>query len=267
MEEFGAALNYSAKQIEDLADQARVAGAALPQLQQALNDAGNARKQLDSLMVEGMSVNRGFFTTFGQNLRSGASAWDAFKSAGLNALGKIADKLMQMAADNLFASAFGGSSGGGLLSLFGIGGGGGTMSFAGDLGAGTGGMAFPKFANGGTLSGGWGVVGERGPELINVHKGGATIIPNHVSRAMLPGFADGGNLDASGAVKRMAFGGQDNSPQVTIVQHNDFSNSDPGSEARMRQYADQSRKMAVQEAVQAVRTVQSQNPAYLRSGR
>jgi hypothetical protein len=38
------------------------------------------------------------------------------KSAGLNALGKIADKLMQMAADKLFASAFGGSSGGGLLA-------------------------------------------------------------------------------------------------------------------------------------------------------
>lgn len=211
MEEFGAALNYSAKQMEDLADQAKVAGAALPQFQQALNDTGNARKQLDSLMTEGMSVNRGFFTTFGQQLRSGASAWEAFKSSGLDALGKLSDKLASIAADKLFASAFGGSTGG-IASFFGLGGGG-TMSIAGDLGAGTGGLAFPMFANGGTLRGGWGVVGERGPELINVHKGGVTVIPNHVSRAMLPGFADGGNLDASGNVRRMMFG-QDNQARV-----------------------------------------------------
>lgn len=208
LDEFSAALNYSAKAMEDVADQAKVAGAALPQLQQAMNEAGSARKQLDGLATEAMSVNRGFFTSIGQQLRQGASAWDAFKSSGLDALGKIADKLASMAADKLFASAFGGSSGG-IASLFGLGGSGSTPVMSSGLGAGTGGLSFPMFANGGTLSGGWGVVGERGPELINVHKGGATIIPSHVSKPFLPGFADGGTLGADGAVKRMGFGGGD----------------------------------------------------------
>jgi hypothetical protein len=172
-QEYAAALNTLTKQMEDLSDQAKVAGAALPQLQQAMNDATSARKQLDGLAVEAMSVNRGLFVEFGQQLRQGASAWEAFKSAGLNALGKLADKLMSMAADNLFAKAFGGSSGG-LASLFGLGGSGSTpvMSAAGDLGAGTGGLSFPMFA-GGTDSapGGLSIVGEKGPELINLPRG------------------------------------------------------------------------------------------------
>ncbi|GMO21757.1 hypothetical protein BwSF12_13040 [Bradyrhizobium ottawaense] len=230
-DEFGAALNYSAKQMEDLSDQAKVAGAALPQLQQALNDAGSARKQLDSLMVEGMSVNRGFFTNFGQQIRGGASAWDAFKSSGLDALGKISDKLVSMAADKLWASAFGGSSSG-IGSLFGIGGGGSgsvpTWSGA-DLGAGTGGLSFPMFANGGTLSGGWGVVGERGPELINVHKGGVTVVPNHISKPFLPGFADGGTMSPNGMVSRLTAAG--NSGPAVVMQDNRQINIGEGASA------------------------------------
>ncbi|MCK1619554.1 hypothetical protein IVA96_23855 [Bradyrhizobium sp. 159] len=196
--EFSAALNYSAKQMEELSDQAKVAGAALPQFQQALNDAGNARKQLDSLMVEGMNVNRGFFTTFGQQIRSGASAWDAFKSAGLDALGKISDKLMQMAADKLFASAFGGSSGGGFLGmlggLFGVGGGGGA-SFSEAVSAGS--YAIPKaginFANGGYTGPG----GKYEPAGV-VHKGEYVMDAVTVRRIgvanldSLRGYAEGG---------------------------------------------------------------------------
>ncbi|WP_448043818.1 phage tail length tape measure family protein [Bradyrhizobium liaoningense] len=271
-QQYAAAVNSAQKSVEALADQAKVAGSALPMFQQALNDAGNARKQLDSLMTEGMSVNRGFFVEFGQQIRSGASAWDAFKDAGLNALGKLSDKLMQMAADNLFASAFGGSSSGGLAgaigSLFGVGGTG-TVANGGIVLGGASGPGVFAAANGGTFGPGWGVVGERGPELINVHKGGVTVVPNHVSKPFLPGFADGGTMSPNGMVSRLAAagGGGGNSPSVQITQNNDFRGSDPGSEARQRQYVDQSRKMAVQEAVQAVRTVQSQNPAYLRGGR
>lgn len=51
------------------------------------------------------------FVSFGQNLRDGMSAWDSFKNAGLNALGSIADKLMQMAAQQLWMSALGGLGG------------------------------------------------------------------------------------------------------------------------------------------------------------
>ncbi|MGJ5177420.1 hypothetical protein ACQR16_05990 [Bradyrhizobium oligotrophicum] len=210
VEEFAAANNYAAKQMEDLAEQARVAGSLLPQFQSALNEVGNARKQLDSALVEGMGVNRNFFAQFGQQIRQGANAWDAFKSAGLNALGTIADKLAQMAADKLFASALGGS-GGGLLSLLGIGGGdsGTTMGSinVGDYVMPTVGF---KAANGGTFGPGWGVVGERGPELIKVNRNNSvTVIPNHISRPYLPGFADGGSLDAGGGVRRLPFGGRE----------------------------------------------------------
>ncbi|UFW82842.1 hypothetical protein BjapCC829_22905 [Bradyrhizobium barranii] len=232
LDEFTAALNYSAKAMEDVADQAKVAGAALPQLQQAFNDATNARKQLDSMATEAMSVNRGFFTTFGQQLRQGASAWDAFKSSGLDALGKIADKLASMAADKLFASAFGGSTGG-LASLFGLGGSGSTPVMSSGLGAGTGGLSIPMFANGGTLSGGWGVVGERGPELINVHKGGVTVIPNHVSKPFLPGFADGGTLDSNGGVRRMGFGGSGDNINAPVSINIDATGADQAGLARV----------------------------------
>ena len=267
IDEFSAALNYSAKQMEDLSDQAKVAGSALPQLQQALNDAGNARKQLDSLMVEGMNVNRSFFVEFGQQLRQGASAWDAFKQSGIDALGKIADKLMSMAADKLWSSAFGGSSsgglGGGLLGLLGIGGSG--SAATGSVAVGSYIMPTIGFAGGGYTGNGHkfqpaGIVhkGEYVMDAVTVRRVGVANLDS------LRGYADGGLV---GKMARSANGMQDNAPQVTIVQNNDFSNADPGSEARMRQYADQSRKMAVQEAVQAVRTVQSQNPAYLRGGR
>lgn len=209
LQAFTAASNYAAKAVEDLSDQAKVAGAALPQFQAAMNDATNVRKQLDSLMVEGMNVNRGFFVEFGQQLRSGASAWDAFKSAGLNALGKIADKLMQIAADNLFANAFGGSTGG-LASLFGLGGGGGAVGNYGQvanatgLGAGTGGLSFPMFAGGGYTGDG----GKFQPAGV-VHKGEYVMDAVTVRRVgvanldSLRGYADGGLV---GNARRLPFG-------------------------------------------------------------
>lgn len=195
-EEYAAALNYSAKAMEALADEAKVAGSALPMFQQALNDAGSARKQLDSLMVEGMNVNRSFFVEFGQQLRSGANAWESFKSAGLNALSKIADKLMQMSADNLFASAFGGSSsGGGLLgglgSLLGIGGGSGGAT--GSVAVGSYIMPTIGFAGGGYTGDG----GKFQPAGI-VHKGEYVMDAVTVRRVgvanldSLRGYADGG---------------------------------------------------------------------------
>ncbi|MBB4391825.1 phage tail length tape measure family protein [Bradyrhizobium sp. ERR14] len=216
IEQFSRAATLAAKTVEDLNDQAKVAGSLLPQFQQALNDAGNARKQLDSLMVEGMSVNRGFFVEFGQQLRAGATMWDAFKSAGLNALGKISDKLMQMAADKLFASAFGGSSGGfGLGSLFGGGSGSvGVMSAAGDLGAGTGGLSFPMFAGGGYTGNG----GKFQPAGI-VHKGEYVMDAVTVRRVgvanldSLRGYADGGLV---GHMNRAA----GNSGPAVVMQDN-----------------------------------------------
>lgn len=227
LEQFAAASNYAAKSVEALADQAKVAGSLLPQFQQALNDAGNARKQLDSLMVGGMSVNRSFFVEFGQQLRSGASAWDAFKSSGLDALGKISDKLVSMAADKLWASAFGGSSSS-IGSLFGIGGGGSgsVPTWSGsELGAGTGGLSFPMFANGGYTGAG----GKFQPAGI-VHKGEYVMDAVTVRRVgvanldSLRGYADGGLV---GSMARAA----GNSGPAVVMQDNRQINIGEGASA------------------------------------
>lgn len=258
LDEFRAATNAGAKAVEDLADHARVAGAALPQFQAAINEVSSARKQLDSFMVEGMNVNRSFFVQFGQNLRQGMSAWESFKASGLDALGRISDKLMQMAADKLFASAFsGGSGGGGLLgsigSLLGLGGGGG-----GGGGLDLSGATTVNFAaaNGGTFGPGWGVVGERGRELIKVHQGGGvTVVPNHITNRVLPGFADGGMLDAGGGVKRLPFAGD--TPTVSIGDTNIIvqGNADEKTVAMIK------RELAVRDAMFSQKVVASVNDA------
>ncbi len=160
---------------------------------------GRAKDSVEQLRFAHDTFVSGF-VDFGQQIRNGASAWDAFRSAGTNALGKIADKLMSMAADQLWTSAFGGAGSGstGLL--------GGLFSGIGKLFA---------AADGGTFGPGWGVVGERGPELIRVNQGSVTVVPNHVSKPYLPGFAEGGMLSASGNVTRLPFG-QNNEPQTVI---------------------------------------------------
>lgn len=137
-------------------------------------------------------------------IRSGGSIWDGFKSAGVSALDAISQKLMRMATDNLWTSAFGGSSGGGLFSglgnLFGGGKGGelpgfGTSNFVGPL---------PAFA-GGTNSapGGLARINEQGGEIVNLPSG-AQVIPHDVSMAMAnrirvptaPQFGGGGSMAA-----------------------------------------------------------------------
>jgi hypothetical protein len=101
---------------EDVAIASQLKG-IYPDVATALNSveaagmrAANGMRELGNL---GRDVNRSMFVEFGQNLRNGMSAWDAFKQAGVNALGKIADKLMEMAANKLWESAFS-STGGGL---------------------------------------------------------------------------------------------------------------------------------------------------------
>lgn len=130
-------------------------------------------------------VNRSIATDFVQQIRNGATAMDALRTAGTNALGRIADKLAQMAADNLWASAFGGSSGlGGLLGgLFGAGVG--NYGQASNIAIGN--YIMPKFA-GGTRSapGGLALVGEQGPEIVNLPRG-AEVIPNHELPSMMGG--------------------------------------------------------------------------------
>jgi len=126
-------------------------------------------------------------------IRSGGSIWDGFKSAGVSALDAISSKLMKMATDQLWTSAFGGSGGGNFFSnLFG---GGGSASGALPL---PGSSAFigPTFANGGYTGSG----GKYEPAGI-VHKGEYVIDAASTRRIgvsnlnRLRGYADGGLVD------------------------------------------------------------------------
>jgi hypothetical protein len=135
--------------------------------------AASTLRQLGTL---GQDVNRSFLVDFTTQIRNGASAMDALRTAGVNALGKIADKLVSMAADNLWASAFGGSSGG-------LGG------FFGSLFKGAGGglsapqSILPPIYGDGTDNhpGGLAIVGDKGPELVNLPRG-SQVVPNDVLR-------------------------------------------------------------------------------------
>ncbi|MBB4391487.1 phage tail length tape measure family protein [Bradyrhizobium sp. ERR14] len=144
----------------------------------------------------GQDITRGIFTDFTQQIRNGASAMDALKSAGVNALTKISDKLAQMAADQLWSSAFGGSGGGGfnIGSLFGGGGSVDTIQVGSQL--------FPKYAKGTDFApGGPSIVGENGPELVNLPRG-AQVIPNDVLRNGMGGGVSAPvtiSIDARGA--------------------------------------------------------------------
>jgi hypothetical protein len=68
---------------------------------------------------------KGFFTDMADGLKQGKSLWDSFKDAAVNALGKIADKLIDRGLDGIFNSLFGGdqaspnSGGGAVGKLFG----------------------------------------------------------------------------------------------------------------------------------------------------
>lgn len=126
---------------------------------------------------------KGFITDMRQGLQDGKSLWESFGDAALNVLDKIANKLMDMAINDLFS---GGNSSGGFLSaiggiigsLFGgAGGGGGADAIMGLFNAK--GNAFNRgnvipFARGGIVSSptifpmarGMGLMGEAGPEAV-----------------------------------------------------------------------------------------------------
>ena len=111
---------------------------------------------------------KGFFSDLNRSLREGQNIWEAFGNAGENALGKISDKLMDMALDGLWSAAFpGGGRGGGLLG--GILGGGASGATSAGLFDGLFSSFFGSpfmFAEGGRPPVGTPyIVGERGPEV------------------------------------------------------------------------------------------------------
>nr|WP_313011601.1 phage tail length tape measure family protein [Brucella intermedia] len=109
------------------------------------------------------------------DLIAGKSAADAFS----NALGRIAQKLLDMAFDDLFTGLFKGGGGGGFL-----------------------GGLIPGFATGTNYApGGLAIVGERGPELVNLPRG-AQVIPNHkLTAPTLPSIQGVRQSASSGAMR------------------------------------------------------------------
>lgn len=115
-------------------------------------------------LSEAHSLASDFASTFIGGIQNGESVIKSFGNAVTGVLNKISSQLIQMAVDNLFQNAFGGSSGGGFLSSL-FGGGGGGFAGGGNLGyfppAPTGGIGL--FADGG-ITNKPAIFGEAGPE-------------------------------------------------------------------------------------------------------
>jgi hypothetical protein len=139
------------------------------------------------------------------NLESGTTrASMAFREFGL----QFTRTLLQMVNQALIVKPLLSGIGG----IFGLGsstGSGSTAVMSGsDLGAGTGGLSFPMFAKGtNSAPGGLALVGEQGPELVNLPRG-SQVIPNGPTKGLLkniPGYADGGVI--GGGTPAPLFGG------------------------------------------------------------
>lgn len=140
------------------------AAQAATDAEQPMDLLGESVQAANDNFEAGRSIFNSFFSDLRSQIQQGASVWDAFKSAGLDALNSILSKVVEMASNNLFMGLFGSggtsSGGGGLLSgLFG--------SFSG------------FFANGGSIgAGSWGIVGEGGGmEHAEAVSGPATVTP------------------------------------------------------------------------------------------
>jgi hypothetical protein len=162
---------------------------SINQSAQAMAAAKSKTTEMTQMLSLGRDVFKGFFSDMREGAMNGISMWENFGNAGLNALNRISEKLLEMAATKLFDSAFGGSSGGGLFgAILGGAGAGGTSAgifdglftslmgspFMAKGGAFRHGNIIP-FANGTVVNGPTmfpmaggksGVMGEAGPEAI-----------------------------------------------------------------------------------------------------
>ncbi|WP_175584953.1 phage tail length tape measure family protein [Phyllobacterium pellucidum] len=156
---------------------------------QALAETARAMEELRDLGREALG---GFIS----DLLDGKSAADALADS----LKRIGDRLLNSGLDGLFGTGGGGGGGFGLLgSLFGGGSSGGGSSDPWS------GLRLPGFASGtNNAPGGLALVGERGPEIVNLPKG-SQVIPNAPSMKALSGRGGSGSftfapvIDARGA--------------------------------------------------------------------
>lgn len=166
----------SAEQLQKLREQSEEYG----RIQAALEEAKRRMRELKELSDFAKSTVSGLFTDMLSGIQQGKGVWESFAQAAVNALNKIATKLMDMAINNLWQAAFpqgnmfGG--GGGLLgALFGgFGGGGSTGTAILAQGGVFQGGNLTAFAKGGVVNGptifpfakGVGLMGEAGAEAI-----------------------------------------------------------------------------------------------------
>lgn len=164
----------------DLLNQAKQVGieltaaqtAELTKLAHQMAEAEHATNSLREAYDFAKDTFKSFFTDIRDELRSGASVWEAFGTAAVNALQKIADKALDMALNGIFDMIFGALGGG-------FGGGGNILS-----------SLFNWHESGTSFApGGWSVVGERGPELMKL-PAGTQVQANH--RVSTPSFGGGG---------------------------------------------------------------------------
>lgn len=152
--------------------------------------AEESTRRLTEIYDLGKEVFSGFFADMKSGLREGQSFWEALGNSGANALDKIADRALSMAANGIFDMIFGAVMGG--LSG-GFGGGMGSGLFGTSSITGSSGGFFPGFADGTSFApGGMAWVGERGPELVNLPRG-AQVIPHRQSMAVAAN-QNGGDL-------------------------------------------------------------------------
>lgn len=145
---------------------------------------------------------KGVLSSLRKDLQDGTLSWESFGDAAMTVLDKIIDKLEDQVAD-AFANAFapkGGASGGvggilgGLLGIFGIGGGG------GDAWAG---MRVSAHAAGTNYApGGLSLVGEEGPELVNLPRGSKVHTAGE-TRAMMAGANQNGGAASGTSTVRL----------------------------------------------------------------
>ena len=144
-----------------------LSGSAVDAIKREADALGQAAQAADDMRFR-LDAFKGMFVGFNQELRSGASIWEAFKKSGLNALNRISDKLAEMAAAKVFSAAFGGTSSG--FGLFG----GGAPSTGSGLGAGVGDV--PLLTFGAPSGAARGNVFDRG-NIIPFARGGIVAIP------------------------------------------------------------------------------------------
>lgn len=191
------ALKATTQAADDQARAARGAAGGFDGFMAGVEQYGAEMQKANSAFDTGKFAAQEFgsiFSGVNQGLREGKDLWTSLGDAALNALNRIADRLISMAAQELFSAAFpgtgggGGGSGGGLLSFLGLGGGGGGNPWSGLSGS----WGFAKgaafldgrvtaFASGGIvnrptlfpMASGAGLMGEAGPEAIMPLRRGA----------------------------------------------------------------------------------------------